>query len=552
MLCNLVRLTLVFSLLSATISAAQKATAAPLSATRAQTGRGLDSGKPDSISASSQSVNKAIKKSQELLDSGDLRGAEEVAFRAYQSNSQNDECALNLADIYLDGRKKQLARPLIVEVLRRSPRSVQASVLYARYYNMCGRPQQAIEAAKYAISIDGKCGRAYYFMARAQRVANLPAYAASLKQALVLDPNLAQAWAFLATIKLKEGKYDEAVGCYEKAAKIRPRYPEYPFNIGVVYYQRGALDKAREAYLKVTKNFPKYENAYINLGVMAGEEQKLGEAERYFRKATEVAPLKPRGWAELTGALVAQTKYEEAIITARRATLLAPELADCRFALGVAQFGLDMMPQAQQNLEKAVQLQFDKTKKMRYQHFLVVVMFMNGKSDEALKLAEAVYKANPNDIYPRRSMAWALMCLKKYEGGFVILRKALQDDPKNVPLISEYMAGLSSAKRYADASAQARRIVALSPDCSAAWIVILDGARRKKNRPEEAEALAHLKNTHLDSHTLMEIGLDTAGSAAISSTNGVLSRALMQNPDNADLLLNTRDPRENLRGLHSH
>ncbi len=489
-----------------------------------------------------------ISRSQNLRDHGDIRAAEALAFRTYQNNPHDIDSALNLADIYLENRKKQLARPLIVDVLAKNPRNVAASVLYARYYIHMLRPADAIKAARYAISIDPKYARAWYFLARAQKQAGLPEFESSLKQALALDPAMAPAWAYLASIRLKQGKFDEAIQAYEKAARVRPQFPDYPFNIGVVYYERKMPARAREQFLLVAKKFPKYENAYINLGLLASDEHKLPEAEQYFRKATLIAPTKGRGWAELTGALVAQAKFEEAIITARRATLLAPNLAETRYALSMAEFGLDMLPQAQLSLQKAIELQLDATKRLRYQHFLVVVMFMNGKVEDASKLADSLYKANPGNVFAARSKAWALMCLKKYDEGFAILRKAMVNNTTDVSLLSEYMAGLSSARRYSEAKQVGRKIVALSPDNAAAWIVILESARKGKNRAEELEALSHLKNTHLDSHTLMEIGLDTAGSTA----GGTLSRALMQNPENADLLLNTRDPRENMRGLHSH
>lgn len=485
----------------------------------------------------------SIEKSRLLLDSGDARAAEREAYRAYQDDKNSLAAMLNLADCYMEHGRKAAASPLIQAALVKEPKNALAHCTLAKYNILTQRPKQAIKSAKYALQLDPSLAKAYFVIAKGLLAMGQPGVEANLRRAIALDPKFARAWAQLGWLSLRAKKYDDAVKAYEHASLASPNNADYCYSIGRVYYRAGQRSKARAAYSQTTKKFPKDDSSWIGLGVMACEDGKLDEAERCFRKATEVAPAKVLGWAELADVLVGQFKNEEAILAARRAVLLDPLNAGAYFALAAAQVGINDLPQAETSVRKAVELQQDLEAKLLYQNFLVYILFLNAKSEQAMDLATTIYKLYPDHAVAQRTMAWALMRLKKYDQAFAISRKLMAKYPNDFQAQTDYLTGLLDAGNHREeCREQARAMLTKRPEATIAWLVLLTLARKEKNKEAEQEAMAHLKKAKLDSHSLMEIGFGGASGSSQSSM-ALFSKALRQNPENADLLLNTRDPR---------
>lgn len=486
-----------------------------------------------------------IEKSISLLDSGDARAAEREAYRAYQDDKNSLAAMLNLADCYMEHGRKAAALPLIQAALAKDSKNALAHCTLAKYCFLNQRPKQAIERAKYALQLDPCLAKAHFVLAKGLFATGQPGVEANLRKAIELDPKFAKAWAQLGWLSLRAKKYDDAVKAYEQACLANPKNADYFYWIGRVFYRSGQRSKAQKAYRQATEKFPKDDASWIGLGVLACEDGKLDEAERCFRKATEAAPAKALGWAELADVLVAQFKNEEAILAARRAVLLDPLNAGGYFALAAAQVGINDLPQAEASVRKAVQLQQAIEAKLLYQNFLVTILFLNAKNDQAVNLAATIYKLYPDHAVAQRTMALALMRTKQYDQGFAIARKLIAKYPNDLQAQNEYLTGLLDSGRpdcRQECRELARKMLTKHPEAPIPWLVLLTFARREKNKAAEQEAMLHLKNAKLDSHSLMEIGF-AGTSGANQSSMALFSKALKQNPENADLLLNTRDPR---------
>lgn len=488
-------------------------------------------------------MEQSIRRSVFLLDSGDARAAEREAYRAYQYDKNSPAAMLNLADCYMEHGRKAAALPLIKAALAKEPKNALAHCTLAKYNFLNQRPKSAIESAKYALRLDPRLAKAYFVMAKSLFATGQPGVEVNLRKAIELDPKFARAWAQLGWLSLRAKKYDDAVKAYEHACLASPNNADYSYSIGRVYCRAGQRSKARTAYSQTTQKFPKDDSSWIGLGVMACEDGKLDEAEHCFRKATEVAPTKVLGWAELADVLVGQFKNEEAILAARRAVLLDPLNAGAYFALGAAQVGINDLPQAETSVRKAVVLQQEIEAKLLYQNFLVYILFLNAKNDQAIDLATTIYKLYPDHAVAQRTMAWALMRLQKYDQGFAISRKLMAKYPNDFQAQTDYLTGLLDAGNHREeCRGQARAMLTKHPEATIPWLVLLTLARKEKNKAAEQEAMVHLKKAKIDSHSLMEIGFDGASGSSRSSM-ALFSKALRQNPENADLLLNTRDPR---------
>ncbi|MEA2060019.1 MAG: tetratricopeptide repeat protein, partial [Thermodesulfobacteriota bacterium] len=94
-----------------------------------------------------------------------------------------------------------------------------------------------------------------------------------------------------------QGKYDEALTCYEKVLEIDDTNANVIHNMGAAFKERGDPEKAIECYKKSIALDPNAYNAYFNLGVAyldMGEKEKAVE---YFKNAVALKP-------DFTGALL--------------------------------------------------------------------------------------------------------------------------------------------------------------------------------------------------------------------------------------------------------
>lgn len=109
----------------------------------------------------------------------------------------------------------------------------------------------------------------------------------------------------------KEGKYDDALAAYDKAAAADPSEARIDFNRGAAFYRKGEMDKARDAWEKAAlgATAPGLEaESLYNLGILefskatqleATDPQAAleagGRSVRYFYQAREVLAESPGG-----------------------------------------------------------------------------------------------------------------------------------------------------------------------------------------------------------------------------------------------------------------
>lgn len=99
---------------------------------------------------------------------------------------------------------------------------------------------------------------------------NLGDYPLSLQyfqRALKLRPRFPEAQNNLGTLYLVMQKWDQAVECFKKAAAdLEYRTPQYAYNnLGIAYFNQGKYAKAVESYQKALESAPRYRLCYINL-----------------------------------------------------------------------------------------------------------------------------------------------------------------------------------------------------------------------------------------------------------------------------------------------
>ncbi len=216
---------------------------------------------------------------------------------------------------------------------------------------------------------------------------NLQASEMALRQALRLDPNLAEARANLANLLAERGDveaarraYEEAIGsdpqnaktlanlasmylnrgdlsaaqeALDRALAIDPDHSETLRILGVIRERRGDLAGAREAYeraLEFTDERHRIEN---NLGVLSMNEGRPEEAEKHLRRSVALDPSYAMAWANLGALLVNTGRIPEAVEPLERAAQLEPESAQAWAQLGQVLQVLGRTEEAARALSKA-------------------------------------------------------------------------------------------------------------------------------------------------------------------------------------------------------
>ncbi len=112
-----------------------------------------------------------------------------------------------------------------------------------------------------------------------------------LKAALAAFGDFAEALFYLGSVCHRQGKFNQAAACFEKAASLDSRYADYSNALGQVYLEEGRIEEAEKALLAALETNPKYLDARLNLAQLyldrAGRqgESFLGRAEELLKES---------------------------------------------------------------------------------------------------------------------------------------------------------------------------------------------------------------------------------------------------------------------------
>ena len=153
----------------------------------------------------------------------------------------------------------------------------------------------------------------------------------------VESPNDSHVWYLLGRTKYNEGRYDEAVSCFQKALSLRPKYLEAENNLGLSLRELNKLDEARVAFqaaIEWQENAPVDAQPYLNLGSLFADQGDLDKAIPLLVKAVALSPENPKTHEQLGVAYAAQNDLPKAQSELEHAVTLAPDTSALHFKLG--------------------------------------------------------------------------------------------------------------------------------------------------------------------------------------------------------------------------
>ena len=121
------------------------------------------------------------------------------------------------------------------------------------------------------------------FMVRKMYREAIEAYGQGPKDNPVLWNKAGIAWHQL-------GQLDKAKAYYERALKLRPRYPEAQNNLGVIYYANKSYRRAIGAYRKALQIMPQSASFHMNLGMAYLKRKQEKQAQMEYEAALQIDP----------------------------------------------------------------------------------------------------------------------------------------------------------------------------------------------------------------------------------------------------------------------
>ncbi|MBW4680148.1 MAG: tetratricopeptide repeat protein [Microcoleus vaginatus WJT46-NPBG5] len=218
--------------------------------------------------------------------------------------------------------------------------------------------------------------------------------------------------------QLKElGKFDEAIGHYQKALEIEPDHVEVLNHLAEVYYTQNRLAEAIVACQKALKIQPNFAQAYKTLGNVLQAQGKLEPAMRAYSKAINIKPDFAEALANLGSMFYKQGRLEEALPYYQKAVTINPNIAGVYWNLGNLLKQLGRLNEANACLQRALELKPE----LGGAEFLVNlgnVLVKQGKWEEAIGRYQSALRLKPDSAEAHCQLGLALLRLNERQDQF--------------------------------------------------------------------------------------------------------------------------------------
>jgi tetratricopeptide (TPR) repeat protein len=294
---------------------------------------------------------------------------------------------------------------------------------------------------------------------------------------------------------LEEGKYQAAVGAFQKALESDPKDYTALFNLGLAYGFLNRDADALTAYRKVLELKPKLYEAELNAGILLMRGKQPAAALPLFEDAAAQKPAEFRPRHYLARAQLETGDYPQAEANYRRALELDPKFAEAELGLAHALSSQAKLAEAAPHFRKAAQLDpeyreyllelgqlYEKNRQLDeaiavYREFpedasaqehLGTLLLDSRKYAEAIPPLETAYRIGPTNAN-RAALAAACLFAGQTDRALPLLEQAVAAEPAQADLRMMYGRALRDQKKYPAAAAQFQEAARLKPSDAKTW-----------------------------------------------------------------------------------
>jgi len=319
------------------------------------------------------------------------------------------------------GRLAQ-AEPIYREVLRRSPRHVDALHALGMLALQAGHAQagadliaQAIAIAPTHASAHGNLGYALHLLGRHEDALR------SLERALELEPAMLEALNNRGNTLSALGRHDEALASFERALALRPDYVEAVYNRGNAQHAAGRFDDALASFDAVVAARPDIAQAHNNRARVLQDLGRQDEALAAYDRAVALVPAYLQAIVGRGTARLALARPDAALADFDAALRLDADHAAAHAGRGSALFALRRAQDAVQAFTRCLALDAARLD-ARLQRGNALHELR--RDDDAIADFDAVLAATPDAAGVACNRGNALLELKRYDEAALAFERA--------------------------------------------------------------------------------------------------------------------------------
>ena len=231
-------------------------------------------------------------------------------------------------------------------------------------------------------------------------------------------------------VLVDQGKLEEAVAEFREAIRINPGLAEAHVYLGTILGHQRKLDEAVAEFREAIRIDPDLAEAHVYLGTILGHQGKVAEAVAVLREAIWLKPDSALAHFNLATTLQTQGKLETATAEFRTAIRLKPNDVEAHYSLGNALQARGKLEESIAEYRAAIRLKPDHAKA----HYNVgVALHRQGKLAEAIAEYREVIRTNPDDVAARYTLGSALSDQGEPELAIIAYRDAIRIKPDLAP-----------------------------------------------------------------------------------------------------------------------
>jgi Flp pilus assembly protein TadD len=178
-----------------------------------------------------------------------------------------------------------------------------------------------------------------------------------MNRSLALDGSDADTWYAMGRLRYTQGRYNDALTCFEKTLALNPRSVKGENNLGLAYEGLNRNDEAVRAYrtaIAWQKDDPSpSEQPLLNLAILLLHRNQLDESQELLEQAAKIAPKEPRIHENLGQLYLRTDRAADAVKEFSSAVMLAPQNPRYHFLLGQAYRRSGDAEQAKREFERS-------------------------------------------------------------------------------------------------------------------------------------------------------------------------------------------------------
>jgi len=275
-------------------------------------------------------------------------------------------------------------------------------------------------------------------------------HARAVLQASPDDPDALDA---MAAAELKLGNREESLKLLERAGNKAPAHLQTAVMRAAAQLAVNDKTGAERILRQAVEKSPDSQQARMIMGMLDLVVQKPKDAEAQFRKVLEKDPKHAIALVELAATLTATGRKNEA------------EQIYRRLAYGPAS---------------------------QYQPLYGRYLFEEGKQREAVAEFERLAKLDPKDINARTTLVAAYFATRRIGEARAVLKAALDNNPRDVPALSQRSQLNIVAGSYADARADLNQVLHYNTDSDKAHFLLATVERAEGSAEKERQELAEV------------------------------------------------------------